>query len=182
MQKICSELTLITKDADVIAVYNELQKKYGFELKLFDEWNCGFDSGSDSVVCTPDFCEYFNKVLAGRTYVFLNKEVIAKVPNEFNHFVDSGCVKYSLLKTRKPKLGERELEDIFEVFEYGDYYFDFTNYAFMWKGQEIYLRRSEAEFLKQYLVYKVKDKNKMCLISRMRNRFGKSFLRDVEII
>ena len=59
-------------------------------------------------------------------------------------------------------------------------YSDCASDTFRFKGAGIYLRKSEKEYLARWVLMGNKDNSKRILLCKMRKRFGKDFMQDVD--
>jgi hypothetical protein len=80
-------------------------------------------------------------------------------------------------KASRKTIKERYEELDRGVCAFGDYYFDFKEKRFEWKGKDIHITDGEALFLIKQLVYEDTDLNTYYL-RNMRKRLGKNFLKE----
>ena len=66
------------------------------------------------------------------------------------------------------------------IFSKGDYYFDFLNNIFKYKGENIWLSDGNRLMLAKWLIADKKDNNTRVHIYHMRQKFGEDFLADVD--
>lgn len=188
MLKTCSSALLISSVPHFVEHISEIAKDVGVELEVTNDWNINYRMNADVVICGS---KYINSIDPTEYYkvrlILKTDEGVSKfVKMGINHFIfDYNNVKEVAFAFFVKDEEDTTLKGITNrtenaIFVTDKYSFNFTKNVFKYEGVGIYLRESEKLYLANWLLLGKKDNDKRILLCKMRKKFGKTFLTDVD--
>jgi hypothetical protein len=171
----------------------EIANDIDTEIEVAHTWSINYRVNADVIICGSKYIDCIGKEDYGKVRLVLKKEetVMAFIRKGITHFIfdytDKREVAFSMFIDKDDKLKEDKvsLSDIISeahvsLFHNDRYYFNFTSGTFKYQDVGIYLRKSEKEYLAKWVLMGNKDNSKRILLCKMRKRFGKDFMKDVD--
>jgi hypothetical protein len=191
MLKICSKVLLISSVASFVEYITELAQDAGVKIEVADEWNPSYRLDADVIMCGSKFLSQINVLDYDKVRLLLktNETVAMFLDMGITHFIfdynNIREVAFSFFVEEKSKsLAEFSVEDTLYVahkdsFVTDKYNFNFRKNVFKYKEVGIYLTEGEKVYLAKWLFLGKKENDKRILLCKMRKKFGKDFLKDI---
>lgn len=193
LKKVKSALLLTNIDSFKTS-FETVAEDLNVTLKVEEEWCNKYRVSEDVIICGSKYIKDINEVYYENLVLILNpKENISEYTTKginrfifnFNNPVE---LSYALLYKEKTVVhaSSEQLETIlkdssFTAFRYKDYDLNFDRNIFKYKGKEIYLCASQKRYLAEWLLRHNKDNSKRMILCNLRKKFGKDFLREIDI-
>lgn len=190
MLKISSSALLLSGVPSFVRHITEIAKDTGVELEVTDEWNINYRLTNDVVICGSKYLSCINPV------DYYKVRLVLKTTETVSNFIEMGITHFifdynNVKEVAFSFFAEDRLDNINTVADIvtktgqcqylkGRYNFNFKTNKFVFDGVGIYLRESEKLYLAKWLLLNVKDNDKRILLCKMRKKFGKSFMSDVD--
>ncbi len=193
MLRICSNVLLLSGVSSFVNYVTEIANDIDTEIEVANTWSINYRVNADVIICGSKYIDCIGKEDYGKVRLVLKKEetVMTFIRKGITHFIfdytDKREVAFSMFIDKDDKLKEDKvsLSDIISeahvsLFHNDRYYFNFTSGTFKYQDVGIYLRKSEKEYLAKWVLMGNKDNSKRILLCKMRKRFGKDFMKDVD--
>lgn len=189
MLRTCSSALLLSNVPQFVNHISEIAKAEGVELDIADEWNTNYRLNNEVIICGSKYLPYLNVTDYHKIRLVLKstESVTGFIQMGITHFVfdfnNKKEVSFAFLVDSQGESSDT-LSDIISKtgqsrFSNDRYDFDFKTNRFKYCGVGIYLRESEKIYLANWLLLNRKENDKRVLLCRMRKKFGKAFLKDV---
>jgi len=193
MRKICSDVMLLSDNETFINTYKEIALSCEVNLHIESDWNEAYRIKEEVIICGSKYLNQINKAYYGSVVLILKEK------ENFTSFLKMGIesfvfdyqnvkeLSFAFTKAEK-KYIKTTVKDMSVVLtdsnsdEYvqGDYAFYFSRNSFYYKGKGIHLTKCYQLFLAEWLLNGNKDNNKRPYLCKMRKKFGKDFLSDID--
>lgn len=195
MLKTCSKFTLITEDKWIQNAYDVISRNCDLRMKVCEKWDIKNRCDDDLIVCDSFFADTISDDYTHKTVIIL-KEGESFVPyrKRFDRFVfnreNKNELTYALLRIKldfKQEIAELTtigsiIKEAGEsVYSSGDYFFDFGNGVYKYKGKGIFLTEGNKIMLARWLLLHIKNGNARTQAYQLRRKFGADFLKDINI-
>lgn len=192
MLKICSKVLLISSVSGFVSYITEIAQDAGVDIEVAEEWNPSYRLSADVIVCGSKYLPQINVLDYDKVRLVLKTtETVAMFLDKgITHFIfdynNIREVSFSFFTEEKSiPLDELSVQNIlYEVhkdsFVTDKYYFNFSKNVFKYKEVGIYLTEGEKVYLAKWLFLGKKENDKRILLCKMRKKFGKDFLKDVD--
>lgn len=190
MLKICSNALLLSSVPHFVEYATEIAKDIGVELTVADEWNTKYRLSEDVVICGSKFLSKINKSDYNKVRLILktNETVSSFVEMGINNFIfdynnqrEFAFSFYIDTETKQTVTVSNIIQEAdCQHYHKGKYDFNFKTDKYLYEGIGIYLRPSEKKYLASWLLLQKKDNKKREILYRLRARFGKEFLSDID--
>ena len=193
MLRVCSNVLLLSGVASFVSHVTEIANDIETEIDVADTWNVNYRVNAEVIICGSKYIDSIGKEDYDKVRLVLKKDetVMNFIRKGITHFIfdytDKREVAFSMFvdKEKQVKEGQASLSDIMleahsSLFHNDRYFFNFASDTFRFKGTGIYLRKSEKEYLARWVLMGNKDNSKRILLCKMRKRFGKDFMQDVD--
>lgn len=192
MLKICSKVLLISSVSSFVAYITEIAQDAGVEIEVADEWNPSYRLYADVIVCGSKYLSQINVLDYDKVRLVLKTtETVAMFLDKgITHFIfdynNIREVAFSFFVEEKNiPLDKLSVQNIlYEVhkdsFVTNKYNFNFSKNVFKYKEVGIYLTEGEKVYLAKWLFLGKKENDKRILLCKMRKKFGKDFLKDID--
>jgi len=195
MLKTCKSFILVTEDKRLQNVYEAVARSSEIKIKIMEKWDLLNRSTEDLIICDSYFADFMNEDYWFKTVVVLKQgESFVPYRQRFDRFVfdreNKNEIAYSLVKIKLDV--KREVAELTtvgsiisecgtSVYTNGDYFFDFGNGVYKYKGKGIYLTEGNKIALARWLLLHKKNSNTRTQAYQMRKKFGSDFLMDINI-
>lgn len=195
MLKTCRSFLLLTEDKRLQNVYEAVARNSEIRIKIMEKWDVMNRSTEDVIICDSYFADMLNEDYWFKTVVVLKQgESFVPYRKRFDRFVfdreNKNEIAYSLVKIKLDV--KREVAELTtvgsiinecgtSVYSCGDYFFDFGNGVYKYKGNGIYLTEGNKIALAKWLLLHKKNSSTRTQAYQMRRKFGNDFLLDVNI-
>lgn len=193
MLKVCSNVLLLSGVASFISHVTEIANDIETVIDVADTWNVNYRVNAEVIICGSKYIDCIGKEDYDKIRLVLKTDetVIPFIRKGITHFIfdhtNKREVAFSMFVDKEEQINERpaSLSDIMSeahisLFHNDRYFFNFASDTFRFKGAGIYLRKSEKEYLARWVLMGNKDNSKRILLCKMRKRFGKDFMQDVD--
>lgn len=193
MLRVCSNVLLLSGVASFVSHVTEVANDTETVIDVADTWNVNYRVNADVIICGSKYIDSIDKEDYGKVRLVLKKDetVMTFIRKGITHFIfdymDKREVAFSMFideneqaKDKRSSLNEIMSEANTSLFHNDRYFFNFASDTFRFKGAGIYLRKSEKEYLARWVLMGNKDNSKRILLCKMRKRFGKDFMQDVD--
>lgn len=194
MLRVCSSVLILTNVASFINYISGIANDLNVEVETADTWNVNYRLTSEIIICGSKYLPYINVVDYDKVRLVLRTdETVARfIDMGITHFIfDYNNIKevYFSFYTEETEKQNSEMtvSDIIAKtrishFVKGKYDFNFGTNSFKYAGVGIYLRESEKIYLAKWLLLNRKENDKRILLFKMRKKFGKDFMSDVDLL
>lgn len=191
MHKKCSNCLILTTNDNFATFCSDIIHNYGVRTRIEYDWNTLYKVTEDVVICGSKYLKDINEAFYHKVVLILKEE---EYPDEFLlkgikkfifDFKNTKEIFFALFTECKNIEREDELAQIIKdanasLFYKGKYKFDFEKNLFWYKGNQIYLTKSDKKYLALWLLQGKKDNEKRALLYEMRKRLGREFLSDID--
>lgn len=194
MLRTCSTALLLTKDDNLISVYETVAPRCEVALTVEREWSSMYRTVADVVLCDSAMVnslalEYDHKA------VCILRKGMSFVPyrDRFDRFVfdrtNERELSYAFMRIKvsvaseikdAPTIISMVNESGIDRFTKGGYDFDFVNDSYSYNGRSIYLSPSNKLVIARWLLLGYKDSNTRTQLFNMRKLLGREFLADID--
>lgn len=189
----CKSMLLLTDVKAFAEKYKRLCDESMIIFQTEDSWNKNFRVSTDVVVLGTKYVGALNPVYYSKAVLMLKDneypaEYIAKGITRFIfNFRDNRELALAFYKPEREVVHSNAL-DLTEVlkdtdvlrFKAGDYDFKFDLNQFSYKNQPIYITKSAKRYLIDWLLYGTKDSSRRQILCKLRKKFGKDFMKDID--
>lgn len=189
MLKVCSSALLLSSVPHFIDYIKLIAEDNGVTLTVADNWNVGYRLNEDIIICGSHFLESINREDYDRVRLLLKTdEAVCNFTRKgITHFIfdyqnqkemsfafyTEDIVREESLSTILTSINNKRVVT-------DRYDFDFENGVFKYLGVKVYFSPSERMYLAKWLLLHRKDNTKRVILCRLRKKFGKNFLSDVD--
>lgn len=192
MLKVCSSALVLSGVPRFVAYVTEIAKDCGVEVETNESWNERYRLNNDIIICGSKYLSDINIQYYERV------RLVLKTTETVNTFVQMGITHFIFDYNNVRELAysfyidDQELlsdsSNVSEVimpienkhFVMGKYNFNFDTDVYKYAGIGIYLYPMEKVYLAKWLLLGEKDNSKRITLFRLRKRFGKAFLEDID--
>lgn len=192
MLKVCSSALVLSGVPRFVAYVTEIAKDCGVEVETNESWNERYRLNNDIIICGSKYLSDIN------TQYYERVRLVLKTTETVNTFVQMGITHFIFDYNNVRELAysfyidDQELlsdsSNVSEVimpienkhFVMGKYNFNFDTDVYKYAGIGIYLYPMEKVYLAKWLLLGEKDNSKRITLFRLRKRFGKAFLEDID--
>lgn len=192
MLRTCSSALVLTNVPSFINYISSIGADLNVEIESADAWNVNYRLNAEVIICGSKYLPFINVMDYNKVRLVLRTdETVAEfIEMGITHFIfDYNNLRevsfcFYVEETEK-QYDEMTVLDIISKtkvkhFVKGKYDFDFSTNKFKYNGVGIYLRESEKLYIAKWLLLGKKDNDKRVLLFKMRKKFGKDFMRDVD--
>lgn len=190
MLRTCSSALLLSGVPHFVSHISEIAKDVGVELEVSDEWNINYRLNCEVIVCGSKYLPLIDSVNYSKVRLILktNETVSEFVEMGITHFIfDYNNTKEVAFAFFTDEISS-DTDTVYNImtssgktcFTNDRYDFNFKMAKFKYCGVGIYLRESEKLYLADWLLLGHKDNSKRVLLCRLRKKFGKAFMQDVD--
>ena len=173
--------------------YTELAEQADVNLTVESDWGLRYRVNDDVVILGSKYLSELNE-----TYYPIAVLILKKNESPFQ-YIKKGITRFIFDYSNPQELllafykqtvevihySDSKLEDVLKSscisdFVFGDYRFFFEKNSFSYKGKAIYLTMAEKRYLAEWLLHGNKDNKRRMILSNLRKRLGKEFLKDVD--
>lgn len=192
MLKVCSSALLLSGVPSFVKYVNEIADDIETVVESAEEWNIGYRVNADVIICGSKYIDCIGKEDYDKIRLVLKSDetVMPFIRKGITHFIFDYTNKREVAFAMFIDTEETVKEDLTisnimakagkNIFRNEKYFFNFSSDAFRYRNTGIYLRRSEKEYLARWVLLGDKDNGKRILLYKMRQRFGKEFMQDVD--
>lgn len=192
MLKVCSSALVLSGVPRFVSYVTEIAKDCGVEVETNESWNERYRLNNDIIICGSKYLSDIN------TQYYDRVRLVLKTTETVNTFVQMGITHFIFDYNNVRELAysfyidDQELlsdsSNVSEVimpienkhFVMGKYNFNFDTDVYKYAGIGIYLYPMEKVYLAKWLLLGEKDNSKRITLFRLRKRFGKAFLEDID--
>lgn len=192
MLRICSKALVLTTVPSFSKYISDIANDLNVEIETTDVWNINYRLNADIIICGSKYIPYINVMNFDKVRLLLRTDetVSEFIEMGITHFIfdynNIREVSFCFFVNEKEKQSdEMTVSDITYKTKIahlvkGKYDFNFGTNSFKYNGIGIYLRDSEKLYLAKWLLLGKKDNDKRVLLFKMRKKFGKDFMSDVD--
>lgn len=190
MLKTCSSALLLSGAPNFIQYIRDIANDIGVELTVADEWNKNYRLNEEIIICGSRYLsdisvrDYDKVRLILKTDETVSKFIELGITHfifDYNNMRELAFSFYTDDAQKKSlSMNDITMNTDKRHFVRGKYDFNFSTDSFKYDGVGIYLRNSEKIYLAQWLLLKNKDNSKRVMLYRLRQRFGESFLSEID--
>lgn len=192
MLKVCSSALLLSGVPSFVKYVNEIADDIETVVESAEEWNIGYRVNADVIICGSKYIDSIGEEDYDKIRLVLKSDetVMPFIRKGITHFIFDYTNKREVAFAMFIDTEETVKEDLTisnimaksgkSIFRNEKYFFNFSSDAFRYRNTGIYLRRSEKEYLARWVLLGEKDNGKRILLYKMRQRFGKEFMQDVD--
>lgn len=192
MLRICSKALLLSSVSKFVSRISSIASDIDVELEVSEEWNTGYRMDAEVIICGSKYLDSISTDDYDKVRLVLKTDETVAVFLEMGitHFIfdytnDKEVAFSFFVEETEKQIDEMSLEDILckthrKVYEEGKYDFNFGTNSFKYDGVGIYLTEGEKAYLAKWLFLGNKENEKRILLYKMRKKFGKSFMKDID--